>query len=96
MSSKTHRWAQWLANRKAKVELNGYVEATLIQNDLARINTSLTARIDALETYVNMVTEKYMKQMATREARALKKEAELIVEPITGFETIRQKYGGRE
>ena len=85
-----------MANRKAKVELTGYVEATLIQNDLARINTSLTARIDALETYVNMVTEKYMKQMATREARAAKKEAELVVEPTNLYGVIRQKYGGRE
>ena len=96
MSSKKHMWGQWLANRKAKVALNGMVEATLIQNDLARINTSLTARIDALETYVNMVTEKYMKRMATREARAEKKEAELVVEPVSGYEMIRQKYGGRE
>ena len=96
MSEKKHRWAQWLANRKAHVELNGFVEASLVQHDLARINTALSARIDALETYVNMVTEKYMKQMATREARAHKKEVELVVEPLNGFETIRQKYGGRE
>ena len=96
MSNKKHKWAQWLANRKAHVEYTGYIEANLIQHDLARVNTALTARIDALETYVNMVTEKYMKQMATREARANKKEQELIVEPITGFEMIRQKYGGHE
>ena len=96
MSEKKHKWAQWLANRKAHVEYSGYIEANLIQHDLARINTALSARIDALETYVNMVTEKYMKQMATRETRARKKEEELIIEPTNGFEIIRQKYGGKE
>ena len=96
MTEKKRKWAQWLANRKAHVEYTGYIEANLIQHDLARVNTALTARIDALETYVNMVTEKYMKQMATREARANKKEAELMVEPMNEFQTIREKYGGRE
>jgi len=87
---------QWLANRGATIEYRGYIEAELVQHDLARLNTKLTGRIDALETYVEDVVEKYLKKMNTREARAKQKDAELIVEPLTGFETIRQKYGGRE
>ena len=87
---------QWLANRGATIEYRGYIEAELVQHDLARLNTKLTGRIDALETYVEDVVEKYLKKMNTREARAKQKDAELIVEPITEFETIRQKYGGRE
>jgi len=87
---------QWLANRGATIEYRGYIEAELIQHDLARLNTKLTGRIDALETYVEDVVEKYLKKLNTREARAKQKDAELIVEPITEFETIRQKYGGRE
>ena len=89
-------WRQWLANRGAAVEYRGYIEAELIQHDLARLNTKLTGRIDALETYVEDVVEKYLKKMNTREARAKQKDEELIVEPMNGFETIRQKYGGRE
>ena len=89
-------WKQWIANRSATIEYRGYIEAELIQHDLARLNTKLTGRIDALETYVEDVVEKYLKKMNTREARAREKEAELIVEPVTQFETIRQKYGGRE
>ena len=89
-------WRQWIANRGATIEYRGYIEAELVQHDLARLNTKLTGRIDALETYVEDVVEKYLKKMNTREARAREKEAELIVEPVTQFETIRQKYGGRE
>ena len=89
-------WKQWIANRSATIEYRGYIEAELIQHDLARLNTKLTGRIDALETYVEDVVEKYLKKMNTREARAKQKDEELIVEPMNGFETIRQKYGGRE
>ena len=87
---------QWFANRGATIEYRGYIEAELIQHDLARLNTKLTGRIDALETYVEDVVEKYLKKMNTREARARQKDEELIVEPVSGFEIIRQKYGGRE
>lgn len=87
---------QWIANRSVTIEYKGYIEAELIQHDLARLNTKLTGRIDALETYVNDVVEKYLKKLNTRETRAREKEGELIIEPINGFETIRQKYGGRE
>ena len=89
-------WRQWFANRGATIEYKGYIEAELIQHDLARLNTKLTGRIDALETYVEDVVEKYLKKMNTREARAKQKEEELIVEPINGFDMIRQKFGGRE
>lgn len=88
---------QWLANERATKEYRGYIDAELIQHDLARLNTKLTGRIDALETYVEDVVEKYMKKMNTREARARQKEEELIVEPMAGataFDIIRQKYGG--
>jgi len=91
-----NKWKQWRANRTATIEYKGYIEAELIQHDLARLNTKLTGRIDALETYVEEVVEKYMKRMNTREARAKQKEEALIVEPSNMFDTIRQKYGGRE
>ena len=87
---------QWMTNIVATKEYSGYIEAALVQHDLARLNTKLTGRIDALETYVEDVVEKYLKKMNTREARAKQKEEELIVEPINGFDMIRQKIGGRE
>jgi len=96
MNSLYGKWKQWRANRDATTAFRGYVEAELVQHDLARLNTKLTGRIDALETYVEDVVEKYMKKMNTREARAKQKEEGLILEPLNGFETIRQKYGGRE
>ena len=87
---------QWMTNIVATKEYSGYIEAALVQHDLARLNTKLTGRIDALETYVEEVMEKYMKRMNMRDARAKQKEEELIVEPINGFDMIRQKIGGRE
>ncbi|MCK4529360.1 hypothetical protein KAW18_18505 [candidate division WOR-3 bacterium] len=91
-----NNWKQWIANRGATIEYKGYIEAVLVQHDLARLNTKLTGRIDALETYVEDVVEKYLKKMNTREARAKEKEMPVIVEPLSTFETIRQKYGGKE
>jgi len=96
MNSLYGKWKQWRANRDATTEFRGYVEAELVQHDLARLNTKLTGRIDALETYVEDVVEKYMKRMNTREARAKLRDEGPTVVPMTGFETIRQKYGGRE
>ena len=87
---------QWLANRSVTIEFKGQVEGALVQNELRRIETKLTARMDALEGYVDDVMEKYLRKITARENRAKQKEEELIVEPITAFETIRQKYGGRE
>ena len=89
-----NKMRQWSANRSETIEYKGYIEAELIQHDLARLNTKLTGRIDALETYVEDVVEKYLKKMNTREARAKMKDQELIVEPLTEFQTIREKYGG--
>ena len=85
---------QWVANRRATTELIGYVEGKVVQGELKRIEAKLTARIDALELYVEDVTDKYMKKGLLRARDAQRKEAELIVEPLNGFETIRQKYGG--
>ena len=87
---------QWIANRGATIEFKGQVEGALVQNELKRIETKLTARMDALEGYVDDVMEKYLRKITARENRAKQKEENLIVEPINGFETIRQKYGGRE
>ena len=87
---------QWLADRGATIEFRGQVEGILVQNELKRIEAKLTARIDVLEHYVDDVIERYLRKITARENRAKQKEAELIVEPINGFETIRQKYGGRE
>ena len=87
---------QWVANRVATTELIGYVEGKVVQGELKRIEAKLAARIDALELYVEDVTDKYMKKGLLRARDAERKEAELTVEPLNGFETIRQKYGGKE
>ena len=96
MNSFFAKWKQWLANRGATIEFKGQVEGALVQNELRRIETKLAARMDALEGYVDDVMEKYLRKITARENRAKQKEAELIVEPINGFEMIRQKYGGIE
>ena len=90
------KWRQWLANRSATIEFKGQVEGALVQNELRRIETKLTGRMDALEDYVNDVMEKYLRKITARENRAKQKEEPMIVEPITGFDMIRQKYGGKE
>ena len=87
---------QWIANRSVTIEFKGQVEGALVQNELRRIETKLTGRMDALEDYVEDVMEKYLRKITARENRAKQKEETLIVEPATGFESIRQKYGGRE
>ena len=86
---------QWLANRGATIEFKGQVEGALVQNELRRIETKLVARMDALEGYVDDVMEKYLRKITARENRAKQKDEPLIVEPLNGFETIRQKYGGQ-
>ena len=90
------KWRQWFANRSVTIEFKGQVEGALVQNELRRIETKLTARMDALEGYVDDVMEKYLRKITARENRAKQKEEELIVEPINGFDMIRQKIGGRE
>ena len=87
---------QWLANRSVTIELKGQVEGALVQNELRRIETKLTGRMDALEAYVEDVMEKYLRKVTARENRAKTKEEPMIIEPTNGFEIIRQKYGGRE
>jgi len=87
---------QWLANRSVTIEYKGRLEADLVQHDLARLNTKLTARIDALEMYVSDVMEKFLKREKTREARAQMKEPPMVVEPMTAFDSIRGKYGGAQ
>ena len=89
-------WKQWIANRGATIDFKGQVEGALVQNELRRIETKLTGRMDALEDYVEDVMEKYLRKITARENRAKQKEEPMIVEPATGFEMIRQKYGGRE
>jgi hypothetical protein len=87
---------QWLANRGATIEFKGQVEGSLVQNELRRIETKLTGRMDALEDYVEDVMEKYLRKITARENRAKQKEETVPVQSATGFEMIRQKYGGRE
>ena len=89
-------WKQWIANRGATIDFKGQVEGALVQNELRRIETKLTGRMDALEDYVEDVMEKYLRKITARENRAKQKEEAIIVEPATGFELIRHKYGGRE
>jgi hypothetical protein len=87
---------QWLANRSVTIEFKGQVEGALVQNELRRIETKLTGRMDALEDYVEDVMEKYLRKITARENRAKQKEEAVPLEPITGFDLIRQKLGGRE
>lgn len=87
---------QWLANRSVTIEFKGQVEGILVQNELRRIESKLTARMDALEGYVDDVMEKYLRKITARENRAKQKEEPMIVEPINGFDMIRQKLGGRD
>ena len=96
MNSLFSKWKQWLANRSVTIEFKGQVEGALVQNELRRIETKLAARMDALEGYVDDVMEKYLRKITARENRAKQKEEELIVEPINGFDMIRQRMGGRE
>jgi len=87
---------QWLANRSVTIEFKGQVEGILVQNELRRIESKLTARMDALEGYVDDVMEKYLRKITARENRAKQRDMPEIAEPTTGFEIIRQKYGGHE
>jgi hypothetical protein len=87
---------QWLADRGATIEFKGRVEGSLVQNELRRIETKLTGRMDALEDYVEDVMEKYLRKITARENRAKQKEESAPVETETGFEMIRRKFGGRE
>ena len=87
---------QWLANRSMTIEFKGQVEGALVQNELRRIETKLTARMDALEGYVDDVMEKYLRKITARENRAKQKEEMPAIAIPTEFGTIRQKYGGRE
>jgi len=96
MNSLFRKWRQWLANRSVTIEFRGQVEGILVQNELRRIESKLTARIDVLEGYVDDVIEKYLRKVTARENRARQKEEPMVVEPTTGFDIIRQKYGGRE
>ena len=89
-------WKQSQTNKIAKEEYNGMIDMITVKHGLARIDTKLTARMDALEMYVGDVMEKHLKKTDMRERRAREKEEPMIVEPMNGFETIRQKYGGRE
>ena len=72
------------------------VDGTRILAHLRATERALSARIDALELYVDDVTEKYLKKGQSKARYAREKDQDLIVEPINGFEMIRQKYGGRE
>ena len=87
---------QWLANRSMTIEIKGQVEGVLVQNELRRIETKLTARIDALESYIDDVIEKYLRKITARENRAKPKEEMPAMIAPTEFATIRQKYGGHE
>ena len=87
---------QWLANRSMTIEFKGQVEGALVQNELRRIETKLVARMDALEGYVDDVMEKYLRKITARENRAKQKDEIPPAESSTGFDIIRQKYGGRE
>ena len=87
---------QWLANRSMTIEFRGQVEGALVQNELRRIETKVTARMDALESYVDDVLEKYLRKITARENRAKQKEEMPAMITPTEFATIRQKYGGRE
>jgi len=67
---------QWKVNYAAKVEFTAYIEAGRVMNELKRMDTKLTARIDALEQSQDEVLEKYLRKITARETREKKKEVE--------------------
>ena len=87
---------QWLANRGATIEFKGQVEGTLVQNELRRIETKLTGRMDALEAYVEDVMEKYLRKITARENRAKQAEKEETVDAFNIYDVIRKRMGGHE
>lgn len=89
-------WKAWKERKEYNREDSIYVEGMRSLARLRAVERSLSSRIDALELYVDDVTEKYLKKGQSKARYAKEKEEELMVEPINGFETIRQKYGGRE
>ena len=76
--------------------VKGDIDVDRILAHLRASERALSTRIDALELYVDDVTEKYLKKGERKERYAREKDQELVVEPINGFEMIRQKYGGHE
>jgi hypothetical protein len=87
---------QWLANRSVTIEFKGQVEGILVQNELRRIESKLTARMDALEGYVDDVMEKYLRKITARENRAKQAEKEVAVDAFNIYDVIRNKQGGHE
>lgn len=74
---KIQNWLrQILSNGKAKVEFSGMIEASIVRNDLKRLETSLNRRLDAIESYTDEVIEKYLRKISAKENRERKKEIE--------------------
>ena len=88
--------AVWKERKEYNREDSIYVEGMRSLARLRAVERSLSSRIDALELYVDDVTEKYLKKGQSKARYAKEKEEELIVEPINGFDMIRQRMGGRE
>lgn len=86
---------QWNANLSCKTEVHGMIEATIVKNDLKRLETSINRRLDAIESYTDDVIEKYLRKISARENRERKKEIEEGTEIPMGdpYSEILQKHG---
>ena len=88
--------AVWKERKEYNREDSIYVEGMRSLARLRAVERSLSSRIDALELYVDDVTEKYLKKGQSKARYAKEKEEPMLVESETVFDTIRGKYGGRE
>lgn len=83
---------QWKANYSASVEITAYIEAGRVMNELKRMDTKLTARIDALEQSQDDVLEKYLRKITAREIRGKQKDsAEAQVIEIDPYKELRER-----
>lgn len=85
---------QFLSNGKAKVEFSGMIEASIVRNDLKRLETSMNRRLDMIESYTDDVIEKYLRKISARENRERKglieETPQIQVDP---YSEILKKYG---
>lgn len=82
---------QLRANIHCKTEVHGMIEASIVRNDLKRLETSINRRLDAIESYTDDVIEKYLRKISARENRERKKEIEEETEYNPYDEILRRR-----
>lgn len=86
---------QWRVNISATAEFKGYIEASIVRNELKRIEAKLTGRLDTLEEVIDDVMEKYLRKVTARERREAKaqegEEQSIVTDP---YEEIRRRHEG--